>query len=345
MGRIMTQPAPSMLALVTDLPVELEQIVQRALAKRPDERYPTLVQMRDEIRALRYQLRQGPDRTATQPAAVPEARAAGDTARGAAPSTALPVVPPPPSVSSTRSPAPVPPGEAVTVSGITPPPALPAVPVLATATTVGTSRRTLVQAPPPDRSSRRFGVFVAVLAGAVGLTAVALWLFVPWDVVLRPWRAGPGPATAATEPAQPAVSTHDGETAPGNTSGLATPAADATSAAQAAVTARLAPVTVAIDAQPWAEARLVGTLPEREAASLPPDVVRDLARERGPFTTPFTVDLPPGTYLVTFENRPLGLSHTERITIDRGGEDRFRFDLPGFDVDRAIGELLRGGQR
>nr|MCU0257382.1 hypothetical protein [Vicinamibacterales bacterium] len=66
---------------------------------------------------------------------------------------------------------------------------------------------------------------------------------------------------------------------------------------------------------------------------------------RGPFVTPFVADVPAGDYVVSFENEGLGLSHSQRVTVSAGAENRFVVTLPGFDVDRFIGQVLRSPTR
>lgn len=352
MGRIMTQPSPSLLAAAPDLPVELEHIVARALAKRPDDRYPTLVQMRDEVRALRSQLRQGPDRTAALQGTV--SGPASGTARGPAPptlagtssGTASGSLPPPLPASVASTPSPVPSATSasrVTLGGGAAPAPL-QTGVLASATLIATSAG---QAAPPagavDSSSRRFGVFLVGLLAAAAALGVAVWLWVPWDVVLRPWR-GPEPApsesTSAVVPPPPAN--------PSPAAAAEAPAVSATPSALpdcSAAQARLQTLPVTIDVHPWAEVRVVLALSGEDVAALPPEVVRELARERGPLLTPVSLALPAGTYVVSFRNEALSLTHTERITVVAGGEHHFSFSMPGFDADRAIAEIMRGPTR
>jgi len=188
--------------------------------------------------------------------------------------------------------------------------------------------------PAPGRSGN--APMLLGIAGAVLLLlGGAAWFLVPWDTLLRPWRAST--ATATVNPA-------GGEAGPSG-GATAAPVADEAAAQRAraleAARARLAGVTIAVDAQPWAEVRLVPALSDAEVSSLPPEVVRELAKEHGPFITPFVTELPAGDYMAAFENEGLGLSHTQRITVSAGGENRFEVRLPGFDADRFISDLLR----
>lgn len=352
MGRIMTQPAPSLLAADPSLPPELDEIVGVALAKDPADRYGDLAQMRDEIRALRHRLHELDDRTAVLPPPGSTDRAAApptgagtartgrprtdrgrvETARGTPPPV-TPTQPPPlpiavepaptrtgPSVAAPSWPATTPAtmGHAVppTTPGTTPPAGAttPAVPV-----------------PPAPRQNTVVVFLAMVVVAAVGIGALGWWL-VPWDTVLRPWRA---PSESAAQPG-PAP-----EDATGATPSPEAERAAARAAAARAAEARLAGITITIDSQPWSEVRLVPALSDSQASSLPPDVVRELARERGPFTTPFVTQVPAGEYVVSFDNDALGLSHTQRITVDPAGSTRWQVALPGFDAERFIAQVLR----
>jgi hypothetical protein len=91
-------PIPSVRDVRADAPVELAEIVARALAKRPDDRFPDSAAMRDELHEVSLQLHEHSsdtsefDRTPREP--LPIARPAG--VRPVAPIGELPSIPSPP---------------------------------------------------------------------------------------------------------------------------------------------------------------------------------------------------------------------------------------------------------
>lgn len=341
MGRIMVHPAPTVRSLVPDLPEELDAIVARALEKDPNDRYGDLVQMRDEVRALRHRLKEVDEQTVMLPlpggADGGPATATGrtGTSRG---STGI-VPPPPPTLppvgwapGAPPVPPPPPPTMAVTMTAAQA--AAPVAPATAVAAPVVAAPATGAPVPVPGAQGRSGNLllFLGIVATVVVALAGAAWWLVPWDTVLRPWR-GQEAAAPAGSPAVPATE------AP--TDAAAAERARALEAAKA----RLAGVAIVVDAQPWAEVRLVPALSDADVSALPPEVVRELAKERGPFVTPFVAEVPAGDYVASFENEGLGLSHTQRITVTAGAGNRFQVPMPGFDADRFVGDLLRGGAR
>ncbi|MEW6233080.1 MAG: protein kinase [Chloroflexota bacterium] len=81
----MTEPPPSPRTLVPDLPMEVEEVVLKALAKKPQDRFPTAGEMAQAYhRALAG--RSAPVETAAMPAVAP----AAEEAPSAAPEPALP---------------------------------------------------------------------------------------------------------------------------------------------------------------------------------------------------------------------------------------------------------------
>lgn len=329
MGRIMSLPAPSLLEKVPDLPPDLEAIVGRALEKDAGARYGDLAQMRDEVRALRHRLHETEDRTTVLPPP-------GSTDRGVAAAT-----PRPTAVSSigpaTVVPPPLPPVSVPATStsaAATTPVASAAGGTQPAATSVPGTVATAAHAPAPGRPGQSSSVllFVAVAAVVMLGLVVAGWWLVPWGALLqRSQNAG------GAEVAVPAT-----ETAP---AAPVDEAAEQRARAAEAARLRLVGVPITVDAQPWAEVRLVPALTDGEVSSLPPDVVRELAKERGPYVTPFVADVPPGDYLMSFDNDALGLSHSQRVTVTASGTNRFVVVLPGFDADRFIAQLLRSGTR
>lgn len=342
MGRIMVQPAPSLLSLAPDVPEELDGIVARALEKDPNDRYGDLVQMRDEVRALRHRLKEVDEQTVMMPApggtergAAP-ATASGRTGTGTAsraPGTAPPSLPPlPPTIPATPA-SPGPATVGATRTSATPAPVLTAA-SMPVATGAHAAAPATLAPGTPGRSSSVI-VFLGIAAAVALMLGGAAWWLVPWDSLLRPWRsAAPASTTAQEAPADTPASPNQADEA-------AQQRARALEAAQA----RLVGVPITMDAQPWAEVRLVPALSEADVSGLPPEVVRELAMERGPFVTPFVAEVPAGDYVVSFENEGLGLSHTQRITVAAASENRFQVPLPGFDADRFIGDLLRSPAR
>nr|MCU0256099.1 serine/threonine protein kinase [Vicinamibacterales bacterium] len=274
MGRIMQQPAPSLAATIAGLPEELDGIVAHALEKDPNHRYGDLVQMRDEVRALRHRLKEVDEQTVVlpSPAAAAEAgqapatgRSAGATSKGSVTAPALPgatatspAAPQAPTMTAAGS------GAAATMTKVpaatgsaaamAPPP-----PVSVTAAGPAAAAGT------PGRASSVL-VFLGIAAAVVAALAGAAWWLVPWDTVLRPWRPREAPASTAAA----GTGTEAAEGAPG-----ATVDEGAARRAQVleAAKARLAGVTITVDAQPWAEVRFVPALADADVLALPPEVV------------------------------------------------------------------------
>jgi serine/threonine-protein kinase len=170
----MNEPFPSLCALRPEIPADMETIIARAVAKKPDDRWPTMEMMRDQLRALR-------DGGTISPQVV----------------AALPPLPSPRAVAAT--PAAVEIGLASTVGST---------PERGEALVDHDSLKLAA-----DRAARR-GLFVGLAAAAALMLAVAGgWAFVAGRGPAPSAPAAPGPAAPATtapvavpEPAAPSTS-------------------------------------------------------------------------------------------------------------------------------------------
>jgi len=93
-------------------------------------------------------------------------------------------------------------------------------------------------------------------------------------------------------------------------------------------------VLVVIDAQPWARVTVAPATsdPATGGPAAPPIL---------PFeqTTPVTLRLPEGTYRLELENGGVTPPHSETIVVERGGDNRFRIAMPGFDLTDVLRRL------
>ena len=205
-------PVPAVLNAAPSFAAPLQQVVQRALAKRPDQRYPNAVTMAADLQAIA---------DGRMVAAATQVWPIGMPAPGAAaPST------PPPAIEVTGPHAIVPPDAqpatpiSVAPSGGQPPPAYPAPPSYPLSSGAG------VGAVPARKS--RAGLFIAIGIGVAALAAVACVCISLSGPVLEGIRAAGAPATAVRATAVVARVTDTPSPRP---SGTAAPTAAATASA------------------------------------------------------------------------------------------------------------------
>ena len=334
--RIQREPPPPINSLTPGVPVRIQQIIDQAIAKRPEDRYQDLRDVQRDIARVRMELETS-DRVeptlvmkaadlgatiVTKPQAVlpPRPQLKVPKFADAAPPAPPPPIPPPPAQ---------PPPAAAAVLRPAPPVSSEATPVMVPAGQP--AAQPIKPAPAPSATPRlRAGWSWQVPAAAAALIVILAIVSVLLWQNLQTRGAGDAPADASTGSSSPAP-----ETPPTPTPGTAPAATDAPLAAANETTEVTSPVglnTVTIDIRPWARVRVVpAAVPDGQA---PPPVPAE------PLYAPFTIDLTPGDYTLEAENGGLTRNASFQLKVELGKPQYFTRTMPGFNATKTVDALL-----
>jgi serine/threonine protein kinase len=300
--RIQREAPPPISGVVPNIPARVQQIIDKAIAKRPEDRYQDLREMEREIARVRTEL-ESADRV--QPTVVMKAPDLGATILAKPSASAAQMRPP------LKVPVFVPPAAAKPAPPPTPTPAPAPAP-----------------APAPQQGAPTkawpIGAVVAAIV-ILGVASVLLWTQLPTSA---PEIATTPSASAASDVSGPA------EAASGREGGSDAPSAPSEPGAAAAPGPLSAPElnSVTIDVRPWARVRVVATkVPEGQS---PPQVPTE------PLYAPFTIDLAPGDYTLEAENGGLNRNATFQIKVEGSKPQSFVRTMPGFNATKIVDALL-----
>ena len=320
--RIQRESPPAIKSVTPGIPERVQQIIDKAIAKRPEDRYQDLRDMQRDISRVRVEQESSDRGEATMVMKVADLGAtiiAKPTA-GAAP--ARPPLKVPTFADVKPSPAQVAPAPP-TVMPVAPPP--PVSPPLPTASPAAPLPKPAAAAVPA--SNLRAGVSWKVPAAAAGalvvFVIVAMFLWQQMGVPVEDAQDASPTAAVASEPPTPPVPESASLPAAENAAVVTEGAAEATS-----------PVglnSVTIDIRPWARVRVVPVAGEGQT---PPSVPAE------PLYAPFTVDLAPGDYTLEAENGGLNRNATFPIKIELGKPQFIVRTMPGFNATKIVDALL-----
>ena len=339
--RIQRESPPPISTLVPNVPDRVQQIINKAIAKNPDDRYQDLRDMERDIARIRMELEtsdrneptmvmKASDLGATIIAKAPPGPAPGrpplkvptfSDAPAAAAASAPPVMPPvsaPASVTGTTTPRVAPPPE--------PPPPRPAPPIpppVGTSAPAVTPQAPVAAAGTAARPARPVVDWKIPAAAVSAILVLGLIAALVWQQLGGPEQAAESSLTTATADSSKPAATP-------------APAADAAPVtASEEPPAAASPVglnTVSIDVRPWARVRVVpANVPEGQT---PPTVPAE------PLYTPFTIDLAPGDYTLEAENGGLNRNTTFQIKVELGKPQYIVRSMPGFNATKTVDALL-----
>ena len=317
--RIQRESPPAIKSVTPGVPDRVQQIIDKAIAKRPEDRYQDLRDMQRDVARVRVEQESSERGEATMVMKVADLGATIIAKPNAGDAPVRPSLKVPTFADARSSQAEAVPPAATVIPVVTPPP-LPA----SGSPAAAVPRATAAAVPASNlRAGVSWKVPAAAAAALVLLVIAAMFAWQRMTAPVEETQNAPPAAIPASEPPPPPV--------PQATSAPVDTSAPAMMEGAAEATSPVGLNSVTIDIRPWARVRVVPVAAEGQA---PPSVPAEA------LYAPFTVDLAPGDYTLEAENGGLNRNATFPIKVELGKPQVIVRIMPGFNATKTVDALL-----